>query len=166
MTIKNNIILNLEDYVNPTTGETMLSEIVGRGITLQAKENTDLISLPKKENFAVVDTDILLLISKKLSNNELGHLFKMIGLTKTDLNILYNHSVPHTNKSLQKYLEIKSNKTFFELVKVLMKDGILYQMKGSINGAVRVIYLLNPYLSSRRKTFNKSLLTIFKDLRE
>lgn len=93
----------------------------------------------------------------------MANLVKMIPLTKTEMNMIYNHSVPHTNATLQKYLEIGSRAKFTELMKRLIKAGVLYQVKGSINGAVRVVYIMNPHLSNRRKTFHNSLFKLFKD---
>jgi hypothetical protein len=159
MNIKRNIELDLINYVNIETGELLISEFNNK--TIEVKEDTNLFSI-NKENYAVISTDAILRLQEILNPLQLGYLLKLLPLTKTELNVVYNHSVPHTNKSLMKYLNV-SNKTFHEVIKKLTIAGVLYQLKGNINGAIRVIYIVNPFISSRRKTFDKQLLNIFKE---
>jgi hypothetical protein len=166
--VKKNVNIDFAIYYNEETGESLASEMVSNenNIMVTIKEDTELVTLKTPENFAFINTDTILKIATLLNNADLGNLMKMLPLTKTEMNMLFNHSVPHSNKSLQKYLAIKSNKTFHDLIKRLMKVGVLYQIKGSINGAVRVVYIMNPHLSNRRKTFNHCLFDIFKDFKD
>lgn len=161
--IKKSIEIDLSEYYNSETGENLIEQISGKGISLSLKEDTDLVTLKQPDNFSFINLDTLIKLYDVLSNVELGYLFRLIPLTKTEFNIIFNHTIPHSNHTLQKYLKIKSNKTFHELIKKLVKEGVLYQMKGNISGAIRVIYVMNPFLSNRRKTFNKEVTTIFKN---
>lgn len=160
--VKKNIELDLTDYVNRNTGEFLISELKNK--TIEVKENTDLFTI-HKDNYAVISTDAIIKLQETLNPVQLGYFFKMIPLTKTEMNVVFNHSVPHTNKSLMNYLNI-TNRTFHLVIKKLTTAGVLYQLKGNINGAIRVIYIINPFISSRRKKFDKKLLTIFKDFNE
>lgn len=160
-----NVNVDLAVYWNEETGENLMSTIAGQGIQITAKQETDLVTIDRGDNFGFINFDTLAKVSELLNASDLGHLLRIFPLTKTDMNMIYNHSVPHTNYTLQDYLEIKSNKTFHELIKRLIKAGVLYQIKGNINGAVRVVYIMNPYLANKRKTFNETLLKLFKDFK-
>jgi len=162
--ITNSVKIDLDKFFNEETGETLASEIVGNNITVtMKKENTELFTLKQPENFSFINLDTLVKLYQVLSNVELGYLIKLVPLTKTEMNLIYNNTIPHSNETLQKYLEIKSNKTFHVIIKKLIKVGVLYQVKGNIQGAVRVTYILNPNVSNRRKTFDKSLISFFKE---
>lgn len=163
--VKKNVPLDFENYVNIETGETLVSELISATdkFMISVKEDTELFTMKQFENFAVINTDTLSKVAKLLNNADLGHLLKLFPLTKTELNMLYNNTIPHSNATLQKYLEIGSRAKFTELIKRLMKAGVLYQIKGNIRGSIRVVYIMNPYLSNRRKTFHLSLYDIFKD---
>lgn len=158
--LKTPIKIDFTKYVNSETGEMLMSEIQGKGVSITANEETTLFTI-YREDYAVISTETILKLKNILPTNILGYLLQMIPLTRTDLNIIYNHSVPHTNESLQKYLNV-SNMTFFNAIKKLTNAGVLYQMKGNINGAIRVIYIINPFISAKRKTFDKQLLNVFK----
>ena len=163
--VKKNVAIDFSIYYNEETGESLASELIEleNKTMVSVKEDTELVIMNRPKNFAFIDTDTLLKVIKILNNADLANLVKMIPLTKTEMNMIYNHSVPHTNTTLQKYLEIGSRAKFTELMKRLIKAGVLYQVKGSINGAVRVVYIMNPHLSNRRKTFHNSLFKLFKD---
>ena len=68
----------------------------------------------------------------------------------------------HSNETLQKYLDISSTSTFFALVNKLIKAGVLYQVKGLIYGEVRKIYMINPFLSKKRKVFDEKVIEVFQ----
>jgi len=161
--VKKNVSIDFSLYVNEETGEILASELNGNALMVSVKEDTELVTMKKPDSFAFINVSTLEKVIKLLNNADLGNLLKLFPLTKTEMNMIYNHTYPHTNYSLQKYLEIKSNKTFHEFIKRLIKAGVLYQVKGQINGAVRVVYILNPYLSNRRKTFHNSLFDLFSD---
>lgn len=166
--IKKNVCIDLSTYFSEETGESLASELVNSKIktTVSVKEDTELVTMNRPKDFAFINTGTLLKVIKILNNADLAQLTKLIPLTKTEMNMVYNHSVPHTNATLQKYLEIGSRSKFTELIRRLIKAGVLYQIKGSINGAVRVVYILNPYFSNKRRTFHNSLFDIFKDFED
>ena len=161
--VTNNIKIDLDSFYNEQTGESLASEILGTRTSVTFRKETDLITLKKPENFSMINLDTLNKLYQILSNSDLGYLLKMFPLTKTEMNMIFNNTIPHSNYTLQKYLEIKSNKTFHTLIKKLISVGVLYQMKGHIQGAVRVVYIMNPNVSNRRKTFDNSLVDFFKE---
>lgn len=163
--VKKSVIVDFSIYHNEETGEALSSELSGNGLMVSIKEETDLVTMKTPDNFAFINTDVLSKVIPLLSDGDLAHLLKMIPLTKTEMNMLFNNTIPHTNATLQKYLKIVNRTAFHKVIKRLISSGILYQIKGNIYGKVRVVYILNPHLSNRRKTFHKSLFDIFKDFK-
>lgn len=165
--IMRNVEIDFSKYYNEETGESLAQELIGnKKKMIEIREETDLVTLGMPKNFAVIDVDTLQKLFSILSNADLAQVLKIIPLTKTEMNMLFNHSVPHTNFTLQKYLDFSSRAKFTEMIRRLIKAGVLYELKGHINGAVRKVYILNPYLSNRRKTFHNSLFDLFKDFSE
>lgn len=161
VTIKRQI--DLSKYHNAETGEVLDSELKA-GTTITVKEKTNLVTITS-ENYAVIDSEALLVMMKLVNNSDLANVMKMSIVTKTPLNIVYNNNVPHSNESLQKYLEVSSKSMYIKLIQRLMKAGILYQIKGLIYGEVRVCYLLNPFISRKRKNIDQELTSIFSEFK-
>ena len=162
--VTHNVKIDLDNFYNAETGESLASEIVGTRTSVTFKKDTELVTIPKPDNFSFINLDTLTKLYDLLSNAELGYLLKMFPLTKTEMNMICNNTIPHSNATLQSYLNIKSNKTFHTLIKRLIKVGVLYQMKGNILGSVRVVYIMNPFLSNRRKNFHNSIIRLFKEI--
>lgn len=162
--IKTKIKVDLGKYVNIDTGESMMDEFDG-GLSVSIEERGDYVSLSSSD-YAVVDSTTLRYLSSILSYNDIGKITYMSLTTKTPLNILYNNNIPHSNKTLQSYLEVKSESSFLKFLKKLIKAGVLYQLKGRIYGDVRVIYMLNPYVSRKRRTFDNKVFDIFSKFDE
>ena len=154
--IKENVV-DLSDYVHPETGEILEDGVYSK------TEKTDLIEISYND-YSIVSTDAVKLLSKIINDQDLGRIMKMSATTKTELNVLYNHTMPHSNVSLQSYLEVKSKSTFHIFLNKMIKIGVLYKMKGNIHGAVRVIYMMNPHITRKRRTFDSEINTIFRDL--
>ena len=163
--VKKNVTIDFSLYFNEETGESLASELVSKEskTMVSVKEDTGLVTLEKSKEFAYINFETLRKLNDVLSVTDRGYMLQMFELTKTEMNILYNHTQPHTNATLQSFLKFKSKGKFFDLIKRLMKAGVLYQMKGSINGAVRVVYILNPKISNRRRTFSVEIFGLFKD---
>jgi len=163
-TINEKVQIDISEYHNSATGELLASELKP-GSKMEIKTPTDMVTI-SYQTYAVIETEALEVMSRILSDADLAKVFKMTSLTQTPLNIIYNNNIPHTNETLQKYLELKSESMYIQLIRRLMKAGILYQIKGLIYGEVRVCYMLNPFISKRRQTFDKKVTTIFADFIE
>jgi hypothetical protein len=90
----------------------------------------------------------------------------MAVVVRTPMSIVYNGNRPHTNETLQRYLEVKSEAMYIQLMKRLMKAGILYQIKGLIYGEVRVCYMLNPFIGRKGRLYDEKVTTIFSDFKK
>ena len=156
--------IDLSKYHNSETGEVLNSELK-KGTSITVKEQTNLVTL-HSDNYAVIESQAMLIMTQILNNSDLANVMKMSIITKTPLNVVYNNNVPHTNETLQKYLELKSESRYIQLIRRLMKAGILYQIKGLIYGEVRVCYLLNPFISRKRKTIDRELTEIFSEFKQ
>jgi len=161
--ITKNTVVDLSEYHNNKTGEALDSELKP-GTKVTIKEKTGMVNISSND-YAVIDTQAIQILAKMLNNSDLANVIKMAVCSKTPLNLIYNNTIPHTNETLQKYLEVSSESKYIELIKRLMKAGILYQIKGLIYGEIRVIYMINPFLSSKRKTFDERLIGIFTEFK-
>tara|TARA_R110001606_G_scaffold143124_3_gene282419 strand:+ start:153 stop:677 length:525 start_codon:yes stop_codon:yes gene_type:complete len=150
--------VHLDQYVDQSTGEVLES----KGERFVRKEKVDLITVTSK-NFVVLDVEVIQVLAEIVNDADLAKVLKMGLTTTTPLNILTNSNMRfHSNETLQKYLKIKSESMFIKMIKRLMKAGVLYQIKGNIQGSVRVIYMMNPLLSRKRKTFDPKVKEVFK----
>lgn len=158
--VRENDPIDLGKYVNTDTGELLSSELQPGDTVTKTKETGMKVIV--SANYSVIDSDAVVYLSGVLNNADMGNLLKLGVLTKTPLNIVFNENIPHTNESLQRYLRIASEAMFLKLIKRLMTAGILYQIKGRIYGEVRVCYMLNPYLSRKRKHFEDKVFQVFE----
>ena len=163
--VKRNKKVDLSLYVNKDTNKHLLDELDKlnvESVTLQEDTNMSVISY---SDYSVISTEAIIMLSRILNNSDLANVIKMSITVKTPLSVLYNDDIPHTNYTLQKYLEIKSESMFIGLIKRLMKAGVLYQIKGLIHGEVRVIYIINPYICRKRRVFENQILDIFEQFK-
>lgn len=163
--VKRNKKVDLSLYVNKDTNKHLLDELDKlnvESVTLQEDTNMSVISY---SDYSVISTEAIIMLSRILNNSDLANVIKMSITVKTPLSILYNEDIPHTNYTLQKYLEIRSESMFIGLIKRLMKAGVLYQIKGLIHGEVRVIYIINPYICRKRRVFENQILDIFEQFK-
>lgn len=162
--MKTSATVDLSKYVNHETGE-FLTESIPDNVKLKCKEETGTFVITS-DDYAVIEIPALLSLMQILNNSDIGNIIKMSITTKTPLNIVFNNNnIPHTNDSLQDYLQIASKSMFLKLIKRLIKAGVLYQIKGRIYGEVRVCYMLNPFLSRKRKQFEQKVLDVFNDFK-
>ena len=156
--------IDLAKYVNTDTGE-YLSDEIDQNISISVDKNTDM-SVVSYSDYSVISTEAIVILSQILNNSDFANVIKMAIVVKTPMSILYNDTIPHTNETLQKYLEIKSEAMYISLMKRLMQAGVLYQMKGLIYGEVRKIYIINPYICRKRKVFENKILNVFQQFRK
>ena len=161
--VKENINLRLEDYVHSDTGEELLSELKGASFTVQ--KDTSYVTI-HSDDYVTIDSKAMMYLSQFLNRSELGSIYVMSTDLKTAINLVFNNNVPHTNETLQNALNIASRNTFTLLMRKLIKLGVLYQVKGRIMGDVRVVYMMNPFLARKRKTFDEQVIQVFAELRD
>ena len=161
--IKSNKKINLDEYVNVKTGEQLLSKF--NGSTIFISDKTEVVSV-SSDNYVVFDTKVMIHLIDYFNRSELGSIYLLSSDLKTELNLIYNHNVPHTNESLMKKLNITSSSTFNLLMKKLMKHGVIHQLKGKVLNQSRMIYMMNPFLARKRKTIHKDVVEIFNEFQK
>jgi predicted transcriptional regulator len=160
---KESIRLDVENYVNTETGETLDSALQQK--TLTVKEEGNFVIL-QSDDYVVIDSEALKYMRHLLSTTDISHTVQMSANLKTPFNIVYNNNVPHTNETLQNFLGFRSKAMFLKLIKRLIKVGVLYQVKGRIMGGVRVIYMFNPLIARKRRSVDKQMMAIFCDIKK
>jgi hypothetical protein len=147
-------------YVNAETGELLSSELGKDKMSVNITEEGEMVVITS-DDYIVLDAKTVKYLSNELSRTEINSMLMMATDLKTPLNIVWNGSQPHSNKSLQKFLNYSSKAMFLKLLSKLMKVGVIYQLKGRIRDEVRVIYMLNPYIARKRKTIDKEVFNVF-----
>lgn len=148
-------------YVNTETGELLSSELNNSTMKITVTEKGDYVILAS-DDYIVLDAKAVAYLSSTLSRTEFSNVMSMTVDLKTPLNLIFNGPTAHTNETLQRYLGYSSKAMFLKLMGKLMKVGVLYQIKGNIQGEVRVIYMMNPFLARKRKTVDNKVVDVFK----
>ncbi len=153
--------LDVTKYVNSDTGELLTSELRRDKMVVTVTEEGNYVVITS-DDYVVLDCKTVNYLSEALSRTEMNNILMMATDLKTPLNIIYNGPQPHSNESLQRFLGYSSKSTFIKLLQKLIKEGVLYQIKGRISGEVRVIYMMNPFLARKRKTIDKEVFEVFR----
>jgi hypothetical protein len=154
-------IIDVSVYHNEETGELLSSEL-GKGVTITVNQKSANVSI-SYEDYATISTKAMFMLMDVLNNSDLANTLKMSLCAKGPLSLLYNENNQlHSNETLQRYLNISSKSSYFALINKLIKAGVLYQVKGLIYGEVRKIYMINPFLSKKRKVFDEKVIEVFQ----
>lgn len=152
--------LDSREYVNIETGEYANSS---KNNQLVIKEKTDYVHIVRSDgNYSVVGTSSLSLLLDIVSNADMVNVLKMSLYLNTPHNTIYNsNNKPHTNESLKEYLGFSSRSKFYELIKRLTILGVICKASQLIDKKNTTIFLMNPFLFSKRKTFHQSVIDTF-----
>lgn len=150
---------DLSVYVNIETGEN-LAEEVDTITSITVTEDTGLVRITSK-NYSMIEIESLLILKDILSSSHIGCIMLLSTTSKTEDNVLYNNNIPHTNTTLQKYLGFKSSSQYFTLIKELINLNVLYPKKHKVQGKLKTIYMINPYVCRKRSKLNPELFEIF-----
>jgi hypothetical protein len=160
--VTRNIPVDYTKYTNTETGETMDSEMKGK-TTITAKEGTDLFTI-NSDDYVVFDSGAIQYLINNLNKPDVATVFTMSKMVIGDCSVICtDNKQPHTPDTLSLVLDMNKNK-FYELVRRLMKKGILAYTVCAPSGYVQKIYMLNPYIARKRKTINCELSFFFKDI--
>lgn len=158
-------VIDVSVYHNEETGELLSSEL-GKGVTMTVNEKTSNVTI-SYEDYATISTQAMFTLMDVLNNSDLANTLKMALCAKGPLSLLYNENNQlHSNETLKKYLAISSESSYFALIKKLIEVGVLYQVKGLIYGKVRKIYMINPFLSKKRKVFDEQVIEVFQSFED
>lgn len=148
------------DLVNYKTGETFDEDKV-----IHITEETGY-SIINYDDYTVFDSRAIAYLQSILSRPEMSSVMTMASDLNSLFNLVFNKTVPHTNETLQQHLGYNSKAMFINLIRKLIKVGVLYQIKGNIGGEVRIVYMFNPYIARKRKKINNDVMDVFKSFEE
>lgn len=150
------------DYVNHTTGENMASEH-NKKISVTMREDTGHFTV-NSDNYVVFDQGAMEYVQGAIAKVDVGKVFKMSTMLKGDCSVLYqNNNHPHNANTLPVILDMSQDK-FYNLVRRLVSKGILAYAVCAPSGFTQKIYMLNPYIVRKKKTFNNELMVWFSDV--
>lgn len=152
---------NLDKYVNVETGETLLSELISERGNIKYTKESDLITIESKE-FIVIDSIAMKYIKTLLTSKEYDRVMEMGNMLKTEFNVVFNYNIPHNPNTLSDELKLSLD-DLKRLVNKLVRKGILSYIVCAPSGFIQKIYMLNPTVIRKRKTFHKDMLTFFED---
>ncbi len=160
-TLFNNINFDSNDYVHRQSGEGL-----PEGTTVKLTQISDE-SLYRSKNFLVLDTDALKAIKSNLSYSDFGALIRMCENVSWIFNILMtsDKTIPHTNSSIAKELNISSEGAR-KILKKLVSKNILEYCICFPSGFKKKVYILNPSLMRRGNKLNNSVSIKFRDFTE
>ena len=159
--IKKSVNLDLSNYVNIETGEILLSELTDNK-SIKIVENTNLVILDSKDYF-ITDTKVMtdLLNNKIISLKDLGYIMIMSKTLKTEFNATYNYNIPHTLETLSELIDLSYDNTS-RLIKKLCNKNVMHKYIT----AYETLYCINPFLTRKRKSLSKDLLSIFSKFKK
>ena len=160
-TVKSSVRFKPDEYVNINTGETLLSEMQAAEERIKVTKDTDLITITSEE-YMVIDSNAWKYMVTLINNVDRDRVHLMGDTLKTDFNIVFNHNTPYTEEKLAEFLVLHIKK-FRQFINRLFKHNILAYTICAPSGFIQKIFMLNPTIVRKRKTFNKDLLNYFSN---
>lgn len=154
--------LDTDKYVNIETGQ-VLGDDLPFGTTITITEPDDGLAVISSDEYIVVDASELknLVDSKIITSNDMGKLLTMAMSLKTIYNALYKSTVPHTLETLSLLLDQNYDYTT-KFIKKLCRKNVMHKYVTADD----TLYCINPYLTRRRKTLSKDLLSRFSKFKK
>lgn len=154
----------------PVMRRTYPKAIVGKSGELEdlgsqvVYEETNLVEFTTKD-YAIVSSEAVAYLLDVLTPTDYKRFNRVQSLTKTPLNLIYNGQYPHNTRTLREHLNI-NGKQFERFIRKLTNKGILYVVKGLSpkTGKVQNTYIVNPFISRKRKNIDKELCAIFANV--
>lgn len=150
--------LDISKYADITTGE-QLSSILDADTSIKVVKNSHLCVIDSKDYF-ITDTAVVthLLNTKTITVSDLGYIMIISKTLKTEYNAAFNHTIPHTLESLTELFGLTYDRTR-KLIKKFLSKNILHKYVTHNT----TLYCVNPYLTRKRKTISKELISIFSN---
>lgn len=150
-----------DDYVNKETGELLSSERPGVSVLL--RQDTGQFVMNTKE-YVTFSSEAMEYLAKELSTTDIGKIHIISNMVKGDCSIIsQNNNLPHTPNTLCYVLDMDISR-FYEFIRKLVRKNILAYAVCAPSGYLERIYMLNPYIARKRKTFNKGMMMLFRDI--
>lgn len=162
--VTSKVNVDLKDYVNDNTGETLLSELTNNKSKLYVEQDLNKFTI-QHDNYVIIDSEAITYLIKNLSFGDCTKTLALSKTLKTELNVAYDdNNYPHTLDTLSRYLNISKDEVT-KLVKRLYKKSVFGKFSVYINDTEHVYYIMNPHIASKRKVFCNTLLKFFPELK-
>ena len=149
------------DYVNHQTGETMDSEMKD-GLTVKMREDTGHFVIDSNE-YVVFDAGAIEYL-QSAAKADVSRVIQMGNMVKGDCAVIYqNNNHPHDSSTLPGVLNLSQDK-FYKMVRRLVSLNVLSYCVCAPAGYTQKLYMLNPYIARKRKTFDSILHEFFRDI--
>jgi hypothetical protein len=150
-------------YANIETAETYDSELnPGESVYMEVETNEVVLTFA---NFVSSDALFEEEICWRLSPADYRRYKLMSCWLHTNFNIvLSGNNRPHTLQTLSKAIRLSKDETT-RLVTRLAKEGLVLYGVFPESGYDKKIYIMNPFVTRKRKSFHEHLLTLFTDIR-
>ena len=149
----------LEDALKDKNVMEQMSSELTNGSKITTTIETDLIEI-HSENYMIVDTDVLNIVKKEITQSDYLKLFGLGVCLKTRYNILFNHTRPFTVDTLSVRLGINVDNTN-KFVKRMVEKGIMAYTVCAPSGYLQKIYSINPQLLRRGKCYDREFVTTY-----
>ena len=149
------------DYVNHETGETMGSEMKD-GLSVTMRKDTGHFVIDSNE-YVVFDAGAIEYL-QSAAKADVSRVIQMGNMVKGDCSVIYqNNNHPHDSSTLPGILNLSQDK-FYKMVRRLVALNVLSYCVCAPAGYTQKIYMLNPYIARKRKTFDNKLAEFFRDV--
>jgi hypothetical protein len=148
-------------YVNIETGESLYDE---KGDVSSVNILSKNLVLMDYKEYVMIDSAAMKYINTNFTNVEANRILQMADMVNDCYNALYhNKSFLQNNITLMEDLKYSRNK-FDAFMKKLYKQGVIWYLKGYINGVEVTRILLNPHIARKRKTISVETLAVFNEI--
>lgn len=150
------------DYVHKDTGEMLVPNENTSYKVSKIKVTNSFIADSK--HYITIDMDSIMQLEGLIPYQDFGALFCICENLSKEFNILmYNNHTPHTTNTISDKLRI-SNEGARILLKRLVDKSILAYVVSVKSGYKQKIYIANPSIIRKSKSFSNELKLIFDDL--
>lgn len=153
--------IDIANYYNSTTGETLFSEFPNT-TSINIKDAN--LAIVNSEEYIIIDSKAFRYIQTIFSPTDLAKIQRLSDMVKGTYNMLYDQNgVAHVPKTLRASLDYDESE-FSRFMNRLHTKSIINYLYGYKDGRKCKWIMLNPTLARKSKTFHKDCLNVFDDL--
>lgn len=129
--------------------------------SLNEIDNNELLISSKE--YVVIDTKSFNLVKTKLNNIDLSRIIFLGNMVKGNYNMVYYNNKPLDKFKLKELLELTRN-SFNNFMNKLLKNSVIAYIITYKNRKKHTYIMINPTFIRKGKIYNKSCMSVFKDL--
>ena len=150
--------IDFSNYINPATGETLLSEFPNLLSVNTFSTDSMVVDYTR---YTVNDYDSFTYLGINFTRAERDRITEMGFMAKGRFRILYiDDKLPHTKSTLMKSIDYTYSK-FNDFIKKLEKFNIIVFIEETKNKKTTEYILFNPYISKNNKIIDRQCSELF-----